>query len=139
VVGKRFGFVKLALQCGASLVPCYAFGENDIFDQHEQTEWSKKINAWTHKAYGATFPLFFGRGVFTYNVGVLPYRRPINVVVGKPIDLPKIANPTEEDVKMWHERYLEGIRDIWDNYKQRFALQRRGTLRFMGKDDVKKQ
>jgi 1-acyl-sn-glycerol-3-phosphate acyltransferase len=29
---KRKGFVKVALQTGASLVPVIAFGENDLFD-----------------------------------------------------------------------------------------------------------
>ena len=28
---KRKGFIKMALQTGADLVPCYSFGENDLF------------------------------------------------------------------------------------------------------------
>jgi 1-acyl-sn-glycerol-3-phosphate acyltransferase len=29
----RNGFIKIALQTGASLVPVYAFGENDAYEQ----------------------------------------------------------------------------------------------------------
>ena len=31
VLGRRKGFVRLALQTGASLVPVVSFGENDMF------------------------------------------------------------------------------------------------------------
>lgn len=30
---KRKGFIKVALETGASLVPCYSFGENELFEQ----------------------------------------------------------------------------------------------------------
>ncbi|KAK6029760.1 diacylglycerol acyltransferase [Ostertagia ostertagi] len=32
-INRRKGFIKLALETGAQLVPCYSFGENDIFHQ----------------------------------------------------------------------------------------------------------
>jgi len=31
VLGRRKGFVRLALQTGSSLVPVVSFGENDLF------------------------------------------------------------------------------------------------------------
>ncbi len=31
VLGRRKGFVRLALQTGSSLVPVVSFGENDMF------------------------------------------------------------------------------------------------------------
>ena len=40
---------------------------------------------WTEHHIGFTPVLFFGRGVFQYNYGIVPYRKAINVVVGKPI------------------------------------------------------
>ena len=37
-----------------------------------------------------------GRGVFSYDGGLLPHRRPISVVVGEPIEVEKMAKPTDE-------------------------------------------
>jgi 1-acyl-sn-glycerol-3-phosphate acyltransferase len=38
-IKKRKGFVHLALQSGAHLVPVYSFGENDSYGQVRQGEW----------------------------------------------------------------------------------------------------
>lgn len=66
----------------ASLVPVFAFGENDIFDQVENPEGSqlRNIQNKIKGLLGFSTPLFRGRGMFQYNIGVLPYRKPINVV-----------------------------------------------------------
>lgn len=37
-IKKRKGFVHLALQSGAHLVPVYSFGENDAYDQVRRGE-----------------------------------------------------------------------------------------------------
>ena len=34
-LNKRKGFIRLAITTGAYLVPCYGFGENDIYVQVE--------------------------------------------------------------------------------------------------------
>ena len=41
-------------------------------------------------AFGFAPMLFFGRGIFQYNWGIVPYRIPINVVIGKPIAVDKV-------------------------------------------------
>ena len=35
VLERRKGFVKIAMQEGASLVPSFTFGENDILEAHQ--------------------------------------------------------------------------------------------------------
>ena len=45
----------------------------------------RKFQMWTERHIGFLPVLFFGRGVFQYNYGFVPYRKAINVVVGKPI------------------------------------------------------
>ena len=32
VLKERFGFIKLAMKYGASLVPCYSWGENELYN-----------------------------------------------------------------------------------------------------------
>ena len=41
IIKNRKGFVKIAIQNGADLVPIYAFGENELFDQLDNSEGTK--------------------------------------------------------------------------------------------------
>lgn len=108
---KRYGFVKLALHEGADLVPTYGFGENDIFEQLPNGNdtliysFQKRFQS----IFGFTFPFFFGRGVFTYNYGMMPYRRPVVVVVGTPIRVKQNNKPTKEEVEDLHRQYMEAL------------------------------
>ena len=43
---------------------------------------------WAEQHIGFMPVLFFGRGIFQYNLGIVPYRKAITVVVGKPIRYP---------------------------------------------------
>ena len=69
----------------AALVPIFSFGENDMFDQIENSpgSWLRWFQEQILKIVGASIPLFYGRGVFQYSFGLMPYCRPINTV-GKP-------------------------------------------------------
>lgn len=40
-LSRRKGFVRLALQTGAGLVPVFSFGENDLFEQVDNPEGSR--------------------------------------------------------------------------------------------------
>ena len=133
VIKKRFGFIKLAVMNGASLVPVMSFGENDIWDQVANPQGSilRSVQL-TFKKY-MTFapPLFHGRGIFSYNYGVLPHRRPITSVVGSPIDCPKIENPNAEDVQKYQKLYLDELQRIYDKYKDQYAPNRSKELSFV--------
>jgi hypothetical protein len=45
----------------------------------------RRFQNWTENYVGFTPVLFFGRGIFQYNYGIVPYRKAITIVVGKPI------------------------------------------------------
>nr|XP_008514122.1 PREDICTED: 2-acylglycerol O-acyltransferase 2 isoform X5 [Equus przewalskii] len=79
---KRKGFIKLALLHGAALVPMFSFGENDLFDQVENSpgSWLRWIQDKLQKTTSFSFPLFHGRGIFQYSFGFIPYRQPITTV-----------------------------------------------------------
>ncbi|CAJ0746666.1 7927_t:CDS:2, partial [Entrophospora sp. SA101] len=55
ILKKRLGFVRLAIRCGACLVPVFSFGENDIWEQADNPREN--------------------------DIGVLPHRRQITTVV----------------------------------------------------------
>ncbi|KAG8891818.1 diacylglycerol O-acyltransferase 1 [Tulasnella sp. 403] len=127
---RRLGFIKVAIQQGASLVPVFSFGENDIYDQlsNEKGTTVYKIQKNFQKIFGFTLPLFHGRGLLTYNVGLLPFRHPIVSVIGKPIHVPKEEKPSKELLEKIQTLYIEELMRIWDTYKDIYARERTREL-----------
>ena len=157
VLKRRKGFVKLAIRTGADLVPVLAFGgtllfqfpscvefrsantdfeihtENELYDQvqPEQHPLIHKAQLVIKKVLGFTVPLFHARGVFNYDVGMMPYRRPLNVVVGRPIKVQQASKPEEAYVDELHEVYVKELERIWEDWKDEFAVERTGELQIV--------
>ncbi|GAM27342.1 hypothetical protein SAMD00019534_105170 [Acytostelium subglobosum LB1] len=120
---KRKGFIKLAFAHGASLVPVYAFGENDIFDQVDNPKgsWIRSLQTKVMQITGIAPALFNGRGIFNYDFGLLPHRHRIVSVVGEPIDVPKINNPSKELVDHYQQLYMDALSNLFHKYKDEYA------------------
>ncbi|KAI5965446.1 DGA1 [Candida theae] len=91
VLANRKGFVKLAIELGnINLVPTFAFGEADVYDISIPKPGSigYKFQQWMKRTFAFTIPFFSARGVFIYDFGLLPYRNPIDIVIGRPIHIP---------------------------------------------------
>ncbi|CAL1714430.1 unnamed protein product [Somion occarium] len=127
---KRLGFIKVAIQHGADLVPVFSFGENDIYEQmpNEKGTTVYTLQKKFQNVFGFTLPLFHGRGLLNYNLGLLPYRRRIVAVIGRPIPVEKCEKPTLDEVRRVQERYIEELMWIWHTYKDQFARTRRREL-----------
>ena len=85
------------------------------------------------KSFGVAVPLFTGRSIFFKSLGVMPHRRPVVVVVGKPIAPPDLGNtifapkidrktdqPLNEHGKIlidWHAKYVEALEELYNEYK----------------------
>ncbi|KAM3582145.1 diacylglycerol O-acyltransferase 1 [Umbelopsis sp. WA50703] len=127
---KRFGFIKLAIRNNASLVPVFAFGENDIYEQYDNKKGSYiwRYQKWFQSITGFTVPLAHARGIFNYNAGFIPFRHPIVTVVGKPIAPPRLlegqSEPTEEQLHQLQAQYIESLQAIYDKYKDIYAKDR---------------
>ena len=134
VLKSRKGFVKLAIRMGADLVPTLAFGENELYEQVNSDEhpWVHKFQLIVKKLMGFTIPLFHARGVFNYDVGLMPYRSPINVVVGRPIQVVQQGSDNGAvDPKYLdevHEKYVNELLRLWDSHKDTFAKHREDEL-----------
>ena len=130
VLARRKGFIKLAIRTGADLVPVLAFGENDLYDQVGPDSHPKihKFQLLVKKLLGFTIPLFHARGVFNYDVGLMPYRRPLNVVVGRPVRTVKKEMPAQEEIDGVHELYVRELERLWELWKDEFAVGRKGEL-----------
>ncbi|XP_076875571.1 diacylglycerol O-acyltransferase 2 [Brachyhypopomus gauderio] len=128
---KRKGFVKLALQKGADLVPVYSFGENEAYQQviFQEGSWWRCIQRKLQKLLGFAPCLFHGCGFFSAESwGMVPYSKPINTVVGEPITVPKVAEPTPDVVDVYHDMYIRSLTELFHKYKTHFGLQETDTL-----------
>lgn len=119
VISRRKGFVRLALKTGASLVPVFSFGEINIYSQY-QSEWLTKMQL-TFKKLTGIFPVIpSGRGILQKTFGILPHRHPINTVVGKPIAVPKIENPSENDIDHYHAIFVQELKQLFDQHRRKY-------------------
>jgi 1-acyl-sn-glycerol-3-phosphate acyltransferase len=126
----RKGFIKMAIRTGADLVPVLAFGENEIYEQVDARThpYLYKFQLLVKKIMGFTVPLFHARGVFNYDVGMMPYRRPLNIVVGRPIPVVQEQHPDKGYVDEVHEKYIQELLRIWEDNKDTFAKERVSEL-----------
>lgn len=119
VMKDRMGFVKVAMTAGASLVPVWGFGENNLYENLAVKSptvrwWQRRLQ----KAISFAPLLMEGRGVFSYSGGLIPHRRPISVVVGDPIPTGEAnPNPTNEQIAAVHKRYQEALMDLFNTHK----------------------
>ena len=108
---KRKGFVKIALEMGADLVPMYAFGDTDLFEHYGLLLGFRK---WLVKKVGVAVPLISG------SIGLLPYKRPVRIVVGEPI--PNVCDdgiPSQAMVDKVHADYVRALRALFEKHKAR--------------------
>ncbi|XP_078259072.1 diacylglycerol O-acyltransferase 2 isoform X1 [Rhinoraja longicauda] len=123
-LSKRKGFVKIALQNGADLVPVYAFGENEVYRQviFEEGSWLRAGQRKFQKLIGFAPCLIKGRSLFSSESwGLIPHAKPINTVVGEPISVPKIENPSRAEIDHYHEAYKHSLVNLFNKYKTKFG------------------
>ncbi|EIW66087.1 hypothetical protein TREMEDRAFT_15209, partial [Tremella mesenterica DSM 1558] len=131
---KRYGFIKIAIKQGAGLVPVFSFGENDVGSNgsgtgNDKTSMLYKLQRKFQKKFGFTLPLFYGRGLFNYNYGLMPFRHPIVVVVGQHIEVKQHPDPPHEMVEEYQRLYIDELmRRIWEKYKDVYAKHRTKEL-----------
>ncbi|XP_055357501.1 2-acylglycerol O-acyltransferase 2-A-like [Paramacrobiotus metropolitanus] len=124
VLKTEKGFVKIAIQYGAHLVPTFAFGENDIYrlvHNSQPGSWTHRLQRLFQVKSGYAPVLFNGRGIFNYTFGILPHRKPITVVVGSPIPTVQNDDPSQEEIDTAHRRYLDELRMLFDTHKKLYG------------------
>lgn len=113
VVKKRKGFVRLAVKYGASLIPTYVWGENDLYYVSDFLSGFRNMLV-TRFRIGVN--IAFGRwGSF------VPYQKALNMVVGDPIPTEKNENPSDEVIQKYLKQYCSALEDLFDSTKEEFG------------------
>ncbi|XP_048044092.1 2-acylglycerol O-acyltransferase 3b isoform X1 [Megalobrama amblycephala] len=128
VMKHRKGFVRLALEHGADLVPVYSFGENELFPQVVLPEGSvgRRLQALFKQIMGFA-PCLFTGGRWL----LLPFRRPVTTVVGHPITVPQVDSPSQEQVDHYHSLYMKALSELFHRHKTSCGLADTHELRFI--------
>jgi 2-acylglycerol O-acyltransferase 2 len=102
---NRKGFVKIALETGASLVPAISFGEVDVFEPNANKFLIKLL-----------------RMLGIPNIkSPTPLRRPIITVIGPPIDVIKSQQPTTIEIDELHAVFCERIVKLFNEHKLNYC------------------
>lgn len=118
VVASRKGFIKKALVHGTNIIPCIAFGENSVFNKVNLTPGSilHKLESFWYDNFKFKHPIYYGRSIVSDKLnGVMPYKRPITVVMGDPLIVNKIENPTQQDIDKLHDQYLKQLTSVYND------------------------
>lgn len=109
---RRRGFLKLALETGAAVVPCLGFGENDAFSTMDATKVGHSATL-MDILLRIRKVLRFATPLVTWPI---PRRNPIHVVVGAPV---RFAPGTSADD--CHAQYLEALTKLYDEHKAKYG------------------
>ncbi|OQS02544.1 diacylglycerol acyltransferase [Thraustotheca clavata] len=115
VARPRKGFIKLAIQHGVSIVPAYAFGENDLF---KTSSYLLKLRQWISQKIKVALIICHGP---TWWNPLKPFPVEINHVYGKPIPTTKEEHPSHEEVDRVHQLYIDELTRIFEKYKAKYA------------------
>lgn len=121
---NRKGFIKMAIKTGTHLVPCFGFHENEIYNQlaNPKESLTRTIQERFKKVFGISPPLFYGRGIFNYTFGLMPFRKPLVTVVGKPILIQKNENPSQKLLDEKHQEYLDALTNLFEENKHKYGI-----------------
>lgn len=109
----RKGLVKLSIETGAELVPCYVFGGTDFF---HNLATGDGIFSQLSRKFRVGLTIFWG------HFGLpIPFTPKVRLVMGKPIPIPKILPDDDErkskTIDLLHQQYMTAMKQLFDEYK----------------------
>jgi 2-acylglycerol O-acyltransferase 2 len=117
-LSKRKGFIKLALRENVDIVPAYLFGNTSVL-----TIFKYGPLASLSRSSGVALTYFWGKWFLP-----IPRDEKLLYARGKPLGLPHIAEPTQEDVDKWHAKYCEEVVKLFDGNKEKHPLYKHKKL-----------
>jgi hypothetical protein len=112
VMSSRKGFIRLAIEEGADLVPVYAFGETNLYYHSLHFLNFRKFLV---QKFGIAIPFLCGE------YGLMPYRTPVTLVFGAPISITQNSHPSPEEIDKFHKLFYESLQKLYVEYQPRFG------------------
>ncbi|GAB4815443.1 hypothetical protein N2152v2_002489 [Parachlorella kessleri] len=117
---KRTGFVKIALELGVPLVPAFSFGQTPHYTYARPLiDWpSKVLPTSAHpmsrlaRRIGYLPMLAWG-----WMGTALPRPVPMYIVVGKPIEVPRVYSPSLEQVHNYLDKFISALQHLFETHK----------------------
>lgn len=116
VFKNRRGLIKLSIETGAKLLPCYVFGGTDFF--YNLMTYSD-VFATISRKLRMSITLFFG----CFGLPI-PFTPRVTLIIGEPINYPiqwdKTASPDSipvEAIEALHHQLTESLQIMFDKYK----------------------
>lgn len=110
---RKLGFIRLAMKYGVKLVPCYSFNEVDYLSQVPLPSVPSIIQSLRNifqQTFGISFPLL-------YHIELPPANENgIVTVIGEPITVPHITDPTDEEVRQVMNKYTNELIKLYQTY-----------------------
>jgi hypothetical protein len=106
---KHQGFIRLALQAGVPLVPVFSFGENQILHNMRLPG----LQIFLYRTFGIFMPMYPHGRLYS----LMPNQTKVTVVFGAPVFLPKIAQPTVEEIAAFHFEYYGRVHELFEQHK----------------------
>jgi 2-acylglycerol O-acyltransferase 2 len=122
---RHKGFIKIALQTGAHLVPVFCFGE--IY-QLKNGLCFPRLQAWTYKQFGFPVPFLpVGRFGIPFPLNSRQTGHPFTFVVGRPMKvdqvMPEGRPVTQEEIDQTHAKYFSRVEKLFHKYKKQCGYQ----------------
>jgi 1-acyl-sn-glycerol-3-phosphate acyltransferase len=109
LLASRRGFVRLAVERGVPVVPCFAFGSSSLFRRLHLPGLQT-----LSKLLRASLVLVYGRG----GIPFMPFRRPLRFVVGDPI-YPPVCDG--DRVGIMHQLVCDEMRRLFEENKKEYG------------------
>eukprot|EP01134_Creolimax_fragrantissima_P004113 CFRG4113T1 len=128
-LADRKGFIRVAMKNGCSIVPCFGFGETDLYTQKDNPRGSDRriLQSKIQDTIG------FAPVMLTSTKLLMPFHKSVTVVTGEPIHIPMIQHPTIEEVNMYHQQYIAGLKKVFDSKKDEYASKRKRSIAILNK------
>lgn len=78
----------------------------------------KKIQEFLKRLTTISPVIFIGRSFLP--IGGIPFRSPINTVVGTPIEVTQNLHPSQSDIDNLHRRFMEDLEKLFEEHKWKY-------------------